>query len=241
MKERLTGSLIFGLLISFFFSISAVAQVKPDVLSVDGISIQKSFDPRTGTHLYYLSNPATVQKQGILPGIDRPEVNFWDYINGLTIRKIFDPPTGTYLHYLSNPSYDLANTVFTLRLYNYRPPFDGREDNNAVSFNLYFLKDNFVSFRNETTGRLFESRLNVIFQGNGWEDERFFTILGGAMRSARFARANGKVIVLKFKIVGMGYGINLSRDRRGDVSSVNGPEIFVDVLDSYFEDWGERG
>jgi len=236
VKKRLAGSLIFGLLIFFSSSISAVAQVKPDASDIDGIFIQKSFDPRTGIHLYYLSNPATVQKQGILPGIDRPEINFWDYVNGLTIRKIFDQPTGTYFHYLSNPSYNLANTVFTLRLYNYRPPFDGREDDNAVSFNLYFLKDNFVSFRDETTGRLLGSRLNVIFQGNGWEDQRFFTILGGVMRSARFARANGKTVVLKFKIAGMGYGINLDRDRRGEVSSVNGPEIFVDVQDSYFED-----
>lgn len=220
---------------AFFFS-SAVAQVKQ--YAIDGISVQKNLSPRTGTHLYYLSNPITIEKQGILPGIDRPEVNFWNYVNGLTIRKIFDPWTGTYLHYLSNPSYDPADTVFTLRLYNYRPPFEGREDDGAVSFNLYFLKDNFASFRDETTGRFFESRLDVIFQGNGWEDERFFRILGGVMISARFARANGKTVVLKFKIGGMGYGINL--DGEGEVSSVNGPEIFVEVMDSYFEDV-ERG
>lgn len=239
MKERLTGSLIFGLLISFFFSISAVAQVKSDILSVDGISIQKSFDPRTGTHLYYLSNPATVQKQGILPGIDRPEVNFWDYINGLTIRKVFDPPTGTYLHYLSNPSYDLASTEFTLRLYSYRPNFDGRDDDSGVSFNIYILKNIRVYFRDETTERVFYSQLNVAFQRHNWDDERFFGVVGGVMRSARFARANGKAIVLRFKVPGMGYGINLNSG--GEVSGVNGPEIFVDVLDSYFEDWGERG
>lgn len=240
MKERLTGSLIFGLLISFVFSISAVAQVKQDTPSViDGISIQKSFDPRTGTHLYYLSNLTTVQKKGILPGIDRPEVNFWSYISGLSIRKVFDPPTGTYLHYLSNDSYDLASTEFTLRLYNYRPNFDGRDDDSGVSFNVYILKNIRVDFRDETTGGVFYSQLNVTFQRNNWDDERFFGVVGGVMRSARFARAKGKAIVLRFKIHGMGYGISL--DGEGNVSEVTAVEIFVSVEDSYFEDWGERG
>lgn len=234
MEKRQTSSLIFALVMAFFFSTSVAAQ--EGNFRTNNL-YRRKIDPRTGTHLYSLSYPANIQKQGILPGIDRPEVNFWDYIGGLTVRKVFDPGTQTYLHYLSNPFYDVDNTEFTLRLYSYYSPFGGQDTGEGVSFNLYLLKDVRVDVKDQTTEKIFYSKLDVIFQGNNWDDERFFRVIGEVMRSARFARANGKTMVLRFKIAGMGYGINL--DREGEVSSVNGPEIFVDVENSYFEDAGK--
>lgn len=180
-----------------------------------------------------------LEKQGIFPGLEGLEVNFWSYANGLTMKKIFDPSTGTYLDVISNDNYSIGpvSQTFTLRLYDYHSFFQVVDDVGGSSFILFFLHKNFVYIRDETTDKWLELEFDVVFQGNNWQDDKVFQIMREVKDAARFVRMNGKTIVLKFKIIGITYG--LAKDSNGK-SVFTAPMMFyISLEDSRFEDEGK--